>query len=41
METEQFKLENALPLEEILELPVREIGARLISVRDAIPRSTS
>lgn len=39
--TEQFKLEDGLPLEEILELPVREIGARLIAVRDAITRSTS
>ena len=37
--TDQFSLENALPLEEILELPLREIAARLISVRDAIPRA--
>lgn len=35
--TDKFRLEQALPLEEILELPVRDIAARLISVRDALP----
>lgn len=37
--TDQFRLEDALPLEEILELPLREIAGRLIAVRDAIPRT--
>lgn len=35
--TDTFRLEQGLPLEEILALPVREIAARLISVRDALP----
>jgi tRNA pseudouridine55 synthase len=37
--TDKFHLDQALPLEEILELPVREIGRRLIPVRDAVPRA--
>jgi tRNA pseudouridine55 synthase len=36
--TDKFRIEEAITLDEILALPVREIGARLIPVRDAIPR---
>lgn len=35
--TDKFRVEEALSLEEILELPVRQIADRLIPIRDALP----
>lgn len=39
--TDKFRLEEALPLEEILGLEINQIEKRLIPVRDAIPRSVT
>jgi len=36
--TDKFRVEEALTLDELLEMPVRQIADRLISVRDAVPR---
>jgi tRNA pseudouridine55 synthase len=35
--TDKFRLDQALPLQQLLEMPIRDIAARLIHVRDAIP----